>query len=384
MAKDIKIYLAILNKGWLRREISATVLPMMKATPGVELIWENPAKTWDHPISSNRNQIVQRFLKTDCDFLLMIDNDVVPLTNPAELVFADKDVVGMPAKVRQRVRSINWVAYVKNPDLDGGYAPVDFFRVDTDIDLLKVDAIGTGCILVKRKVLEAIKAPFHCLYDDDGICKMGTDFAFSQRADDAGFEIYTTPQRTCEHFKEVGLADILSWDDSDGRDELPESYDLALNGFEITQGDWRFLKNIIYGEDIDTVMEFGAGLSSMLMARIADVTSYETDEKHAELIRGMSKNGNPDIRIWDGEKIPDKKYDMIFVDGPAGIGVGGPGRETSIRIASKLSDRVVIHDAARKEEAHWQRMFLKPDFKLIAKSGHHETRCQYWKRRSIL
>jgi len=377
---NIKVYLAILNNGWLRREISATVLPQMKATPGVELVWEHPAKTWDHPISSNRNQIVRRFLQTDCDFLLMLDNDVVPLSNPLELVFASKDIVGMPAKVRQRNRSVNWVAYVKNPHVEQGYAPVDFSRVDTDVDLLKVDAIGTGCILIKRRVLEAIPAPFHCIYDEHGVCIMGTDFAFCQRADQAGFEIYTTPQRTCEHFKEVGLADILSWDDSDGRDALPESIQLPSTGFEITQGDWRFIRGIIEKHQVATVLEFGAGLSSKLMAQIARVVSYETDEQYAQKIAGA--NGNPEIRIWDGKNLDlDERFDLVFVDGPAGSGVGGSGREHSMRIAAKCADRIIVHDAARKHEAHWQRVYLKPEFKLIAKSGHHETRCNYWERR---
>ena len=385
---DIKLYLAILNKGWLRREISATVLPMMKATPGVELIWENPSRTWDHPISSNRNRITRRFLNSDCDFLLMIDDDIVPLSNPAELVFADKDVVGMPAKVRQLTRSLNWVAYVKNPNVEHGYGPVDFGRVDSDVDLLKVDAVGTGCILIKRKVLESIKAPFHCIYDEDGVLVMGTDMAFCERASKAGFKIYTTPQRTCEHFKEVGLADIMSWDDSDGRDEMPDNCDMPSTGFEIVQGDWRFIKNIIETEGVKAVMEFGAGLSSLLMAEMVDqVISYETDLDHANKIIAKA-NGNLYVNLWDGinghPEMKHLKADLVFVDGPPGIGVGGIGREHSIKIASQVADRVIIHDAARKEEAHWQRKFLKPNFKLISKSGHHETRCNYWVRRSLL
>lgn len=385
---DIKLYLAILNKGWLRREISARVLPQMIETPGVKITWENPAKTWDHPISSNRNGIRVRYLKTDCDFVLMIDDDVVPLSNPAELVFADKDVIGMPAKVRQEVRSLNWAAYVKNEKDEHGYAPVDFDRVDTDIDLLRVDAVGTGCILIKRKVLESIEAPFNCKYDKDGILTMGTDMAFCERAKAAGFEIYTTPQRICEHFKEIGMADFMSYDDSDGRDELPDGWDLPMTAFSIVQGDWRFIKDIIRKEKIKTVLEFGAGLSSMLIAQeVEKIVSYETDDEHANLIISKS-NGKMDVRLWDGKskqaEMEHLKADLIFVDGPSGVGVGGIGREHSIRIASECADRVVVHDAMRKEEWHWQKEFFKPDFKLVSKSGHHETRCNYWVRRSLL
>jgi len=377
---NIKVYLAILNRGWIRREIVANILPLMKKTKGIELLWEHPNKTWDHPISSNRNRIVQRFLATDCDYLLMIDDDVVPLHNPCQLVFADKDVIGMPAKVRAKIHSLNWVAYMKNPYGDG-YAPVDFSRVDTDIDLLEVDAIGTGCILIKRKVLEAIKAPFHIKFDDNGLCMMGTDFAFCERAKEAGFEIFTTPKLICEHFKEVGLADIMSYDDSDFRDELPIPWDYT--GFEIIQGDWRFLKRIIKDENIKTVCEFGSGLSSLLLSTIVDVESWEIDEGWIEKMKRYS-DFNTNIKKWDGKDFPlGNHYDLVFVDGPAGEGVGGPGRSRSMEIASIVSDRVVVHDAGRPMESRWQNKWLKPKFKLISKSGHHQTRCQYWKRRDL-
>jgi hypothetical protein len=50
----------------------------MNKVPGVKLYWEHPRKTWTHPIYSNRNAITKRFLKTDCDFLIMQDDDIIP------------------------------------------------------------------------------------------------------------------------------------------------------------------------------------------------------------------------------------------------------------------------------------------------------------------
>jgi len=382
----IKIYLAILNRGWLRREISADVLPLMKRTKGVQILWENPNRTWDNPISSNRNKITKRFLETDCDFLIMIDHDIVPLSNPAELVFGDYDIVGMPAKVRQKDRAINWVAYVKAP-IGVNYAPVDFSRLDTDIEFYEVDAIGTGCIIIKREVLENLKAPFHTPFDEDGVLTMGTDFAFCVKAKEAGYRVWVTPWRTCEHFKEVGLSDIMSWDDSDWRDELPIGFDsLPFDpSWGIHQGDWRFIKGVIEANGIRTLLEFGSGLSTFLLDdvdQLESIVSCETDEEHARKVESAVSDKVKFV-IWDGESLAlNSKFDLALVDGPASEGAGGVGRRDSMILASQLADKIIVHDAGRKEEAFWQYKYLKPDFRLIKKSGHHEIRCQYWERRT--
>ena len=88
--KKIKVYLAILNRGWIRREIHQKTIPVFKQTPGIEIIEEDMSKTWDNVIGSNRNKIVLRFLKTDCDFLKMIDHDIIPQDNSMAFVYADK------------------------------------------------------------------------------------------------------------------------------------------------------------------------------------------------------------------------------------------------------------------------------------------------------
>jgi hypothetical protein len=387
--RKIRLYLAVLNHGWLRRELVQTVLPQMQSTPGVELVLEPFHKTWAQPIFDNRNRIVKRFLETDCDFLCTIDCDVVPLVNPAELVFANKDVIGMPAKVRQHGRAINWVAYVEHPKHPGFYAPVDFSRVDDSIDLLKVDTIGTGCIVIRRNVLEQLKGKdgaFTVEVDGDGIVAYGTDFAFCRRVKAAGFEIYTTPQRICEHFKEVGLLEIQSFDDSDNRDVSAGKYEIPWGEWSIAQLDWTFIRDILYRKKIKNVLEFGSGLSSLLISEIVEVVSYETDEEYGkEIEKRKTPENRLEIRYWDGATKPSEldteSYDLIFVDGPPGKCAGGIGREHSIRIASEIGDRIILHDAGRNEELHWQKIFLKGEFQMVARNGLHQARCQYWERR---
>lgn len=393
--KPIKVYLAILNKGWLRREVVTKTLPAMRQTKGAELVWENPALTWGHPIFSNRNAITRRFLATDCDYLMMIDDDVVPMAfNPFDFVYAKKDIIGFPAKVRQSGRAINWVAYVRTDQPDN-WSPVDFSQVDSSIELLKVDIIGTGCLLIARRVLETIKAPFNIEIDENGECAMGTDFAFCKRAGEAGFEIYVAPWCWCEHFKEVGLLDMTGYDDSDNRNYSPAKYRMPWGVWSIQQIDWEFIERTIGritpgGEGL-RILEFGTGLSTLLFAEKHNVVSFEvraeqkelTEKKRAEC--GETFSGSMDIRLWDGldSNYPALRehYDLVFIDGPASETNGGSGRKTATEIAAQAADHIIVHDAGRDEETAWQNKYLKPGFKLISRSGNHQIRCQYWRRR---
>jgi len=383
--KVIKVYLAILNNGPLRREMEATVIPAMQNTKGIKLIWENPDRTWANPISSNRNKIVKRFLETNCDYLLMIDDDVVPLHNPCELVYANRDIIGSPALVRSSGQVICWTAYI--PHSEGvGYSAVDLDSFDDIFDLLEVAIVGTGCILIKRKVLETIKAPFHPEFDEDGILTHGTDFAFCRKAKDAGFRIFTTTHRRCEHFKTVGFNDIDAWDSINYfcRDNI--DYNIPWGEYSITQKDWYFIKNYIEELKPKRILEFGSGLSSLLMSEFCEVISYETDPEWKTKIEAKRTNkNNLHIELWDGINFPEElrteKYDLCFVDGPKEKLKGGAGRNVSIKIASQVSDYVIVHDAGRDEETKYQRAYLRGVFKLVRKSGNHLTRCHYWIRR---
>ncbi len=393
-----KVYLAILNHGNLRREMKAQVIPSMAKTEGITLIWENPDKTWANPISSNRNLITKRFLATDCDYLLMIDDDVVPMHNPCEMVAAmnsEVDIIGSPALVRASGQTMVWTAYT--PHSSGiGYSAIDLNNFDDMFDLLEVAIVGTGCILIKRKVLEALKAPFHCEYDEDGIVIYGTDFAFCRKATKAGFHVYTTMHRRCEHYKIVGLSNIDAWDRVDYFDRCNAEYGIHWGGMSITQKDWYFITKIIEEIKPIRILEFGAGLSSFLLSEICEVISYETDPEYIEEIRSkITAKNNLTIRLWDGHNAPadlqtyaniaksvkGKSFDLAFVDGPKQKQDGGIGRYDSIRIASQVSDNVILHDAGRMEEEHHQRKHFRSIFKLTNRSGNHLTRCHYWKRR---
>jgi len=158
-------------------------------------------------------------------------------------------------------------------------------------------------------------------------------------------------------------------------------------GGSMTDRDWVFMKDIFKEYKIKNVLEFGAGLSTLLMGTVAEkVITLETSQGWIKKIGGLADPKKHIIKHWDGKTVPleslsdykyPDKYDFIFVDGPA----GGENREWSTKYASEHSDLIIVHDAGRKPEREWQEKYLSKDFQLIAKGGH---RCHLWKRKSCI
>lgn len=197
----MKIYLSILNEGWIRSEL-AIKLPRWLSEmteAGHEIHYES---SFLRPIAHNRNTIVKRFLASDCDYLLQIDSDVVPSKNPIELVEYTKDIISCPCWIYQHKKFLNIYKY----DKDGIYLiPVDPTQHK---ELIEIDSTGSGIIMCSRKVLEDIKAPFERLFDEDGIETRGLDLAFCDKAKEKGYKIYSHLDYISKHYKTIDLGEI--------------------------------------------------------------------------------------------------------------------------------------------------------------------------------
>ncbi len=156
-------------------------------------------------VDNNRNTIVKKFLKTDCDYLMMIDADTVPSMNPLPLIEYEKDVISLPmpaGKLRNGKLQIIFTVYKQkgNEIIPLKYEGESFHQIDTG---------GTGCMLIKREVLENIKAPFNSKWNNDGIRMVGSDLEFCYKAKKKGYEIWTHWDFMCEHYKQIDLLKIL-------------------------------------------------------------------------------------------------------------------------------------------------------------------------------
>lgn len=157
---------------------------------------------------ANRNAITKDFLKGDYDYLLMIDTDNPPLENPLDMIDHDKDIVSIPTPINLNILEVNnffWNIFDETTDPKYPTRP----RKLRGEGLENVYAVGTGCILVKRKVLEAIKNPFLPVRNDDDSRKWTQDIVFCMRARAEGFEVWADWDKRCMHYKEIDLLTLI-------------------------------------------------------------------------------------------------------------------------------------------------------------------------------
>ena len=195
----MKVYVAVLTIGSIRKELALALLKLMKDSRyKVDLFFHSK-----RPSETNRNNIVKEFLKSDCDYLLKIDHDTVPLKNPLDLVELGKDVIGCPYP--QKVKAgITWLVGMEDKKKEG-----HFKTYSNGKGLQKVDVVADGCMLIHKRVLERVKEPFMRKWED-GVDVLGSDFYFCEKVRKAGFKVYTHWKYPCSHFKEVDLLWAMS------------------------------------------------------------------------------------------------------------------------------------------------------------------------------
>jgi GT2 family glycosyltransferase len=181
----------------------------MIADSDIPIVWEDPQLSWDRPNASNMSRIVQRFLKTVCSFLILLDNDQVPYNDLVDIVKADKDVVSCPTVTRKNGLH-EWMAYRFESNAYewnlNGYKSIDLDALEDPPDFLEVDTIGGGCLIIKRRVLTEIKDPFVDVFNQYGVRIRGCDLEFGRKVKEHGFGLYVTPKKRCEHYKCLGVS----------------------------------------------------------------------------------------------------------------------------------------------------------------------------------
>jgi cellulose synthase/poly-beta-1,6-N-acetylglucosamine synthase-like glycosyltransferase len=202
ISKTKGVYIAVLNQGGIRPELSYLLTDLTHQNK-YRLYLTYPA---GKPISHNRNTIIKDFLaKPEYDYLMMLDGDIIPPLNVLDLVDYQKDIMGAVCFAYMD-NSIVPLVLDSNPDKTG--KPYIVKDVQGDEGLIEVDAIGSGLIIIKREVLEKVKAPFSNIYDEDGIKTMGLDLSFCNKAKKLGYKVWCHLDFVCSHWTTIDLKDV--------------------------------------------------------------------------------------------------------------------------------------------------------------------------------
>lgn len=136
-------------------------------------------------ISENRNKITQAALDRGADWVLYLDDDhVLQADTLYKLLDAEKDIIS--AHYVKRKPPFNPVL-MQGKVNSGGFLWKQLGAAERGI--IEVDAAGAGCLLVRRRVLEALKPPYWTLGQINP-ASWGDDLDFCNRVKAAGFPIY--------------------------------------------------------------------------------------------------------------------------------------------------------------------------------------------------
>lgn len=196
-----KVFIAIPTTGNIRTEL-ATFLLSLERQQDYEVV---TGFTSGGGIAHNRNHLVDTFLQTDYEWFMFIDSDVAPPPKVLDMTKNNKYICS-GIYYQGQFNSIVPVVYSEK---NKGYGL--YIDDKTKNDVLEVDGVGAGCLLIHRKVFEKIEKPyFMFLFDENGYCTLGEDFYFCKKAKKSGFKIWVDRRMTARHYKTIDMKYLFS------------------------------------------------------------------------------------------------------------------------------------------------------------------------------
>ena len=219
--RKIRVYMGILSTG-LREDIHVFLFRDLQERYGdkVEMVFpEQCAHYFPHDYA--RNEYVENFLASDCDVLWFLDSDVCPPKFVFDLLVNDYDkwqVAGAPYPIWMAAPgtsepSILFTTYdglVKNEDgTEQGIMMTECPRSGQKF----VDAIATGCMFIKREVLEQMERPYFEFKFDPKTRKVkeGEDLGFCLKLGKKGIKCLIDYSMVCKHYKRICLLDLNNY-----------------------------------------------------------------------------------------------------------------------------------------------------------------------------
>lgn len=180
-----------------------------------------------------RNKMVEEFLESNADCIWFLDSDVTPPRHILDLVTMHWDkwkLAGAPYPVFMTPPGYEGpqVVYtVYKGTSDSGMHPTRIPSQGTDF----VDGIATGCLFIKREVLEVMPKPYFAFQynaDDRNITE-GEDLAFCRAMHKAGHQFFVDYSMQCGHRKSVCLMDVSNYAMQFAKTAV-EQYDKQIRG----------------------------------------------------------------------------------------------------------------------------------------------------------
>lgn len=150
-------------------------------------------KCFGKPVDEARNDIVERALAENCDYVLFLSDDVLPPPNFFQMLLRHRE---------HMVTGVYWTkTHPSRPYLFDGLlnGPYEDWKVG---EYFPVDWAGCDCLLVHTDVFKAMERPwFSCdwTYSGSKVYHPTEDAYFYAKAREAGFRLYCDSEVQCLH-----------------------------------------------------------------------------------------------------------------------------------------------------------------------------------------
>ncbi len=173
--------------------------------PSMKIMLMTPTRM--HPLASARNFIVKEFLNSEANYLFWVDDDVIPPPETLRrLLSRDKDLIGpvcFSSKRDDNTGLLHPYPIVLRLNNDDEYEITDTTQ---EGEVVEIDSLGGGCVLIKRGVYENIDPPWYSFsFDDFGVMSRSADFNFFRLAQENGFKVFVDNTIGCDHITQSSL-----------------------------------------------------------------------------------------------------------------------------------------------------------------------------------
>jgi len=164
-----------------------TALSLLRLVAHSKYDYHFIVSTRGYNTAENRNYISAQAVKSGCDYLMMVDDDMIYEPDTIDrLVAHDKDIVGGVYMTKYEVQADVNEYFDKRPN-----------------ELAECKALGGGLILIKCDVFKKIPQPWYgYIWHDNGSVKKSNDWFFCDKARENGMEVWVDPTVIAKHISQ--------------------------------------------------------------------------------------------------------------------------------------------------------------------------------------
>lgn len=189
----MRILVAITTKNTVDAETAIAVANLDPC--GHEIVYAYADGRGVYGVHQARNCVVNKAIKDDFDYILMVDADtIVPPDTIGLLLDPAVEICLGVYRYKNETRDCPFFKFV--PDNDGS----DKWKWDEVPEgRFEVRHAGMGCAMIRTDIFQSLVRPYYYWEERSSGCHTGEDIYFCNKARQAGFKIWADGRVKCAH-----------------------------------------------------------------------------------------------------------------------------------------------------------------------------------------